>query len=92
MIEQCPDRWPPADDRDRQWIAAKLTTTYILRFCAVLAPGENLAEYPVTLELTPDEWRRFHDWFGLDINRGRSGDPKHVNDLIVDLRRETTIV
>ena len=67
-IEHERDRWPgPDDTRQRQWIAAVTPGVgVVVRHAAVLADGEQLTEYPKTLELTWAEWT-------ADVN----GEPAH---------------
>lgn len=73
--EQNKDKWPPDGDRPRQWRAVFLghpgapDCGVIVRYHAILNPGEDLAEDPKTLELTWDEWVRDHDTvYGLALD------------------------
>lgn len=73
MIEQNRNQWPPDGDRPRRWNAyftGRFGTpdcTVIVRHYAILAPGEDLTEYPKTLELTWDEWLTSHVDYGLTV-------------------------
>lgn len=63
------DMWPPAHDRTRQWQGTYAWGECLLRFYAVLAPGEDLTDYPPTIELTDAEWIEQHATvYGLDLD------------------------
>lgn len=72
MIEHNRDQWA-ADDRERRWMVHFLggtgaaDTTVLVRQYAVLAPGEELSEYPPTVEMTWAEWESHHADYGLTI-------------------------
>lgn len=75
MIEHHPDpstglSWPAKDDRPRRWSAIIFGQMgpVVLRHDAILEPGEDLTEYPKTLELTIEEWRGSHAKYGLDLD------------------------
>ena len=72
MIEQHPPpetglSWPLPGDRPRRWAAhgAGVDENVVLRHYAILAPGEELDEFPKTIELTWDEWMTSHADYGL---------------------------
>jgi hypothetical protein len=73
VIEQHPELWPPDGDRPRQWVASVMGPgdPVIVRYVAILEPGEELTEYPKTLELTADEWRDTHADYGLNVDGSR---------------------
>jgi hypothetical protein len=73
VIEQNPHLWPPDGDRPRQWVASVmgLGDPVIVRYVAILEPGEDLTEYPKTLELTAEEWRDTHADYGLHADGSR---------------------
>lgn len=68
MLEHCPERWPKPDSRPRAWAAHFIGQTVILRHYAVLRDGEELTEYPKTVELDAAEWADAHAQYGLDID------------------------
>lgn len=54
------------DDRPRQWKAyLRPGDSAQLRHHAVLTPGEDLTEYPPTVELSWPEWLDSHTDYGL---------------------------
>lgn len=63
-IKQCEELWPTATDtRTRVWWASVSGpgTPVLVRRVAVLAPGEDLTEYPETWLLSWDEWVASHE-------------------------------
>lgn len=72
MIEQSKGLWDYDPNRPRAWGAACVgppgpDATVLLRQYAILAPGEDLTEYPPTIELTWDEWVAGHADYGLTV-------------------------
>lgn len=61
-------------DRPRKWQAAILgvpgapDTTVIVRNYAILAPGEDLTEYPPTEQMLWPDWQVRHADFGLTVD------------------------
>lgn len=76
MIQQHPESWPAEGDRPRRWYATVMgpADPVVVRHMAILEPGEDLTEYPKTLELTPDEWREGHAGYGLNADGTPMGD------------------
>lgn len=73
MIEQSRELWPPAGDRPRRWTAhgSAVAEPVVLRNYAITAPGEDLVEFPPTIELTWDEWLAGHADYGLHVDGTR---------------------
>lgn len=73
MKEQHPDLWPPDGDRPRHWRAHSTGEggAVLLRHYAILEPGEDLTEYPKTIELTWQEWLDSHAYYGLNADGTR---------------------
>lgn len=71
MIPHEPLQWN--GDRPRRWIAAFIAVDQpvIVRHHAILNDGEDLNEYPPTLELTWAEWQETCDKFGLNADGSR---------------------
>lgn len=71
LVDENPQLWPPDGDRPRQWGAAILgpagapDTRVVVRHYAILAPGEDLTEYPPTVEMLWPEWVERCAEFGL---------------------------
>jgi hypothetical protein len=62
----------PTDVRDREWVASiRSDGTVKVRHVAVLAPGEQLTEFPETWVLDSEEWEAAHATYGLE----RDGTP-----------------
>ncbi|GGM53142.1 hypothetical protein ACFFX1_55050 [Dactylosporangium sucinum] len=57
-------------DRPRRWYASIIGAgqNVVVRHSAILQPGEDLTEYPPTLELTWDEWVDTHSNYGLNLD------------------------
>jgi len=72
MREQAPELWS-TEDRPRRWAAygGGEGSSVVLRNHAILAPGEDLTEYPPTIELDWAEWLAAAADYGFNVDGTR---------------------
>jgi hypothetical protein len=84
-----PQQWPTgaALDRPRRWQAwvRGPGRVVVASWRPILDPGEDLTEYPPTVELTWTEWGEWHDRLGLDTAGTWTVDPAEPLVLLAEL-------